>query len=257
MRVVIQAGHIELHFASPHDMAHEVTPCLHGEGLPVPGSPAVALGRRYDVVVYIPWLGRRIQLTGEVETGPAAEGSQSPGLLLRLADGPHDTLAHLAEVTGKVVSGALLEPEEGETNPEKRILSMAPSLRALLAPRANPAERLVLARDPDPRVVEMLLKNPSIALDEVRRLAARATLTPAHFQQIVRHPSWMADETLRLTLARNPRLPEFLAETVLPLLTLPALKSLAESPNVTAATRRVAVRVLASRGIVISARRGF
>jgi hypothetical protein len=272
MRAIFGTGSVELHFSSPHDMSQELAPSLRDEPLRLPRDPSVTPGtrREVEVIVHIPWLGRRLRLRGNVErpqeqyTAPEAPAPgagrnpyEPPPVLLRLADGPHDSRAALAEVVGKVVSGAILEPDAGESNPEKRIQAMTPSLRALLAIKANPAERLVLGRDSDPRVLDALLRNPSLSLEEARRLAARTNLTPSLFHHFIRHPVWMNDETMRLTLARNPRLPEFIAETVLPLLALPALKSLAESPNVTSSTRRVCVRILAARGIVVSARRGL
>jgi hypothetical protein len=277
MRAIFGTGSVEVHFSSPHEMSHELAPCLKGEPLRLPADPSVQPGprRQVEVIIHVPWLGRRLRLRGTVEIaapavppGPGSSESaappqsnqhpyERPPVLLSLADGAHDTRAHLAEVVGKVVSGAILEPDPGESSPEKRIQAMTTSLRALLASKAGPAERLVLARDPDPRVLDALLRNPSFTLEEARRLAARTTLTQSLFHHFVRHPVWMNDEMMRITLARNPRLPEFIAESVLPLLSLPALKGLAESPNVTSSTRRVAVRILASRGIVVAARRGL
>lgn len=265
MRAVAGTGSLELHFSSPHAMNEALGPCLEGAPLTLPADlslpPGVSLqpGDTREVIVHVPWLGRRLRLRGMVVQGPAPPSSptQRPPIHLKLANGDWDTLALLAEVLGKVTSGAMLEPDAGEINPEKRIMAMSPTLRALLASKANPAERLVLARDPDPRVVEALLRNPSLTLDEARRLAARTNLNQAHFSHLVRHPAWMTDEMMRLTLARNPRLPEFIADQVLPLLALPALKTLAESPNITSSTRRVAVRILASRGIVVGARRAW
>ncbi|HET9480371.1 MAG TPA: hypothetical protein VFP98_01315 [Candidatus Polarisedimenticolia bacterium] len=84
----------------------------------------------------------------------------------------------------------------------------------------------------------------------------RLTLNHGHFALISRNPAWMGDEMVRTSLARNPRLPEFMADLVLQLLSTATLKSIVESMNTTASTRRSATRILQTRGIVVSARRG-
>lgn len=230
-----------------------------GVSLPVENPAGLRAGEVRPVVLHIPLLGRQLQLTGRVICRESVSASVS--YRLAITNGPRDTVTHLMEIVGRVRSGALLdEAREGtaegehEISTEARLRSMSPSLRALLAAKANAEERLVLARDPDPRVIDFLLKNPSLSLDEVRRLAARLNLNQGHFAFITRNPSWMSDETLRMALARNPRLPEFMAETVLLPMGNSALKSLVESMNTTAGTRRVAGRLLQTRGIVISAR---
>jgi len=246
---------IEMHFASLNEMIGELAEALDGGLLFVPTSLALEPGAERELLIHVPWLGRQLRVRGKVLR--LSRGHEEPGLHIRLSDGAHDTLAHLREIMGKVKGGAMLEPDAGETSPEERVRSMAPTLRAMLASRAGPEERQVLARDVDPKVIEFLLKNPALTIDEVRRLAGRLTLNHQHFQQILRNPAWTADEMLRLTLARNPRLPEFLAEPLLQQLSVPILKSLAESQNVTASTRRVVVRLLAARGIVVSKRGGI
>ncbi|HKY31412.1 MAG TPA: hypothetical protein VJV23_02665 [Candidatus Polarisedimenticolia bacterium] len=252
-RVVI--GHsIEVHFASPHQMVEETAGVLQGGLLFLETTHALEPGVERDLAIHVPWLGGSVRLKARVVRG--ARPDEPPGLHLRLADGPHDKLSQLAEIVGKVRSGAVLEENPGETSPEQRIRSMTPSLRAMLAAKANPEERAVLSRDPDPRVLEYLLKNPGLSLEEVRRLAGRLTMHHGHFAQILRNPAWMTDDAMRQILARNPRLPEFMAETVLQLLPIPVLKNLVESANTTASTRRVAVRVLQSRGVVVAARKG-
>ena len=255
---------MEIHFQSPSEMVSDLSGSIDTSPLsiPVPDPAGLRAGEERPVVLHVPWLGRQLHLKARAVCRESI--STAPDTWhLTITDGPHDTVEYLREIVGRVRSGALLdEAREGHTegahepSTDQRLRSMSPSLRAQLASKANPEERLILARDPDPRVIDFLLKNPSLSIDEVRRLAGRLNLNQGHFAFISRNPSWMADESLRLALARNPRLPEFMAEQVLLPLNNIVLKGIVESMNTTAGTRRVAGRILQSRGINVSARKG-
>src|SRR5262245_35405711 len=240
-RIVIDQV-IELHYASPSDMVAHLGPVEQGALVSLGPEARLDAGSAREVVVHVPWLGQRLRLRATIVHAAQAEGPPLPRL--RLGDGFHDRLDQLVGIIAKVRSGAVLEPDKGETDPEARIRAMSPTLRAMLATKAGPEERQVLVKEADPRVIEMLLKNPHLSLEEVRRLAGRLTLNQTHMQQILSHPVWGADEGVRVLLARNPRLPEFLAERLMPLIPVAVLKTLAMSSQATASTRRVAGRVL-------------
>jgi hypothetical protein len=252
-RVVIDQA-IQIHFLSPNEMAQDLAPALESGIIFLGTTTSLDNGAERDVHVHVPWLGRRIVVRGRVLR--RARDGEPPGLHIKLTDGPHGTIEELKDMVGRFRSGALLEETEDGRPPEQRLRAMSPQLRALLAGKANAEERLILARDPDPRVIEFLLKNPNLTLEEVRRLASRLTLNHGHFATISRNPAWMGDEMLRTTLARNPRLPEFLADMIMQVLSTGTLKNIVESINTTASTRRVATRILQTRGIVVSARKG-
>jgi len=252
---------IEIHYQSPNDMVGHLSTTAETSEVAFEHA-ALPAGARYEVLFHIPWLGREVRLSGQVMDPPA--GAHPTTVRVRLADGPHDTMAHLFDFVGRFRTGALIEdiretPSDGgpALSAEQRIRAMSPSLRAMLAAKANAEERVILSRDADPRVIEFLLKNPSIAIEEVRRIAARLNLHQGHFALLTRNPIWMNDELVRTALARNPRLPEFMAEQVLLPMSSAFLRSMAESNNTTAATRRVAGKILQSRGIVIGARRTY
>ncbi len=246
---------IEIQYASPSQMVEHLSGVAAG-GLLALDSDSGACptpGQKREVCLHVPWLGRSITVSAtRVE---AARAGGSGRILLRLSDGPHDTLARLLETVARLKGGDLLHDAPGELPPEQRVRAMSPSLKVMLAPKANAEERNILAREADPRVIEMLFQNPSLTIDEVRRLAGKLTLNHAHFTRIARNPTWMADEMVRTALVRNPRLPEFVAEMVMPMISTTVLKGMVESMNTTAASRRVATRILLSRGVVVSARR--
>jgi hypothetical protein len=125
---------------------------------------------------------------------------------------------------------------------------MPATLKMMHALKADMEDRLILAGDVDPRTIEFLLKNPGITLAEIHSLSARPTLTTPHIQTILANRAWSADERVRLNLARNPRLPDMLVESVLESLSVPALKIVAGSATITAKTKRIAHRILQLRG---------
>lgn len=251
---------IEIHYQSPNDMVSHLAATVATGVVDLECPSAPTLTGPINVIFHVPWLGRELRLTGRVTQ--SEPNGPNTSVRLQITDGPHDTCAQLFEFVGRFRTGALLEdardaPADGgpALSAEQRIRAMSPSLRAMLAAKANAEERVILSRDADPRVIEFLLKNPSIAIEEVRRIASRLNLHQGHFAMLTRHPVWMNDELVRTALARNPRLPEFMAEQVLATMPTGVLKNLAESSNVTAATRRVAGRILQTRGIVVGVRR--
>jgi hypothetical protein len=253
---------VEIHYQSPSEMAADLPSHLASGRFPIKGGDGLRAGESCEVLVHIPWLRRQVHLKGRFASVEDPAGTRS--WHLDLANGPYDTLDQLRELVGRVAGGGILEEarearkdDGADLSVEQRIRAMSPSLRVLCAGKANAEERQVLAREADPRVIDFLLKNPSLTIDEVRRLATRLTINQGHFSRILRNPTWMGDEALRMALSRNPKLPEFMAEQVLQPLGSPVLKSLVESINTTAGTRRVASRILQSRGIVVAARRGI
>jgi len=244
---------IEIQYASPSDMVEHLAGVAAGGLLRLESGAVLAPGSSRDICLHVPWLGRSLTLRATVAQAASVRGPS--GLLLRLSDGPHDKLTRLMETLARLKSGDLLHDAPAEMPPEQRIRSMSPTLKAMLAPKANAEERAILAREADPRIIELLLQNPSLSIEEVRRIAGKLTLGHAHFARIARNPGWMSDDMIRTTLARNPRLPEFIAEMILPMVATAVLKGMVESMNTTAATRRVATRILLSRGVVVSARR--
>jgi hypothetical protein len=242
------SGSIHLRYKSPHEMVEHLEPVLAAGVLTVPASPDLTAGMEIPIVVHLPWLGREIDLWGALQSVDAADASLR---LLSTTSLQLSALQEVRNVVSRVRAGAILESARGSGQSEQAIKALDPMLRAMLALKATAEERSWLLKDAHPRVVESLLKNPAIGLDEVRVLAGRNVLHQGHFNSIVAHKVWMADEQVRATLARNPRLPEYLAETVLQLQSTGFLKTLAEGINCTASTRRAAIKVLKSRGVKV------
>jgi hypothetical protein len=81
---------------------------------------------------------------------------------------------------------------------ERRSLARSPNRRVL--------EKLL--RDPHPLVLRQLLGNPRLTEDDVVRLAARRPLHSAIVETLAESPRWLRRPRVRLTLLLNPGTPE-------------------------------------------------
>jgi hypothetical protein len=81
---------------------------------------------------------------------------------------------------------------------ERRSLARSPNRRVL--------ERLL--RDPHPLVLRQLLINPRLTEDDVVRLAARRPLHQAIIETLAESPRWLRRQRVRLALLLNPGTPE-------------------------------------------------
>lgn len=116
------------------------------------------------------------------------------------------SLARLLRRGGDASSGrALSEPPVPDygagrelTVGERRSLARSPNRRVL--------EKLL--RDPHPLVLRQLLGNPRLTEDDVVRLAARRPLHSAIVDTLAESPRWLRRPRIRLTLLLNPGTPE-------------------------------------------------
>lgn len=81
---------------------------------------------------------------------------------------------------------------------ERRSLARSPNRRVL--------EKLL--RDPHPLVLRQLLGNPRLTEDDVVRLAARRPLHAAIIETLSESPRWLRRQRVRFTLLLNPGTPE-------------------------------------------------
>ncbi|RYZ05518.1 MAG: hypothetical protein EOO73_19910 [Myxococcales bacterium] len=96
---------------------------------------------------------------------------------------------------------------------ERRSLARSPNRRVL--------EKLL--RDPHPLVLRQLLGNPRLTEDDVVRLAARRPLHSAIIQTLAQSPRWLRRPRVRLTLLLNPGTPEAVSMPLLAVCTRPEL----------------------------------
>lgn len=84
-----------------------------------------------------------------------------------------------------------------------------------------------MIRDPELPVIEMLLDNPSMTLDVVRRICTRRPNYASHIRAILSRHRWIRNREIQSAIARNPYTPTGTAILLLPLLTPTELREMA------------------------------
>lgn len=240
---------IDVSYLSPNEMVDHLSDAVEGKEILLAMEETLQTGLEKEVTLNVPWLGRQVRVMGRVTgTSNTPEGRR---VHVELTDGPLGRIDQIAEMLGRFRSGNLVEPVHGE-NLGKRIKAMGPSLRAMLAVKASPEERKLLMTDADPKVIDLLLKNPNLSIAEVRTLAARRNITKRHLEYIALNTTWMADDQVRLVIARSPKIPDHLAQGILRPLPTATLRQIALEPNTSVNTRRTTIAILKERGIEIT-----
>lgn len=97
-------------------------------------------------------------------------------------------------------------------------------------------ERLLL--DPDPVVVNHLLRNPRITEQHVIRIASRRPVHASSLEQVLKSARFGRRPGVRAALARNPYLPTRLAVQLLGVLPLAEVRAIADDGTLHPETRR-------------------
>lgn len=109
--------------------------------------------------------------------------------------------------------------------------------RRSLARTHERATLLRLLYDPDPGVVDNLLRNPWLTEPDIVRLASRRPIAGASLRAVFRHPRWGRLPGVRRALIYNPYTPTDIALGLLPLLEAPLLREISREPSVPEAVR--------------------
>jgi hypothetical protein len=107
-----------------------------------------------------------------------------------------------------------------------------------------------LLYDPDPRVIENLLRNPRCTEREAVRIAAHRPTSPAVLSVVFRDPRWSVRYTVRRALAFNPHTTPAQAIGLLPLLLTQDLALAASDETLHREVVAAAERLLEARGAV-------
>src|SRR5262245_41676618 len=250
---------IEIHYQSPHEFVKDIAPGISPERLFVQTERILPPGSRRALVLHIGFVARELRLQARVEAVTSPYESRPSGLpagmSLRRLGRDGGASPEVRELVQQIHQGLACQAATGNTattdervRRDRQLLKMPATLKMMHAIKADLEDRLILATDVDPRSIEFLLKNPGITLAEIRTLSARPTLTTPHIQTILANRAWSADEQVRLSLARNPRLPDMLVESLLGTLSVLQLKIVAGSTTTTSKTKRVVHRMLEARG---------
>jgi hypothetical protein len=250
---------LEIHYGSPNELFEGLTSTESADSIFLPTDLPHAIGSTRDVVVHIGLINRSVRLTGRVDARvPVAEARRAgstAGIHLSLLGADGSPSAELRKILVQLRQGLTYEAARvsdsttGERlSRERQLRAMPTTMKLMLAIKAERQDRLALSSDPDPQVIVYLLKNTKIGLDEIRALAAKTSLNHQHLTIIAGTAAWMADDQVKINVARNPRLPDTLVEPLLASLSVAQLKIVAASVSTSPKAKRVAHRILDSRG---------
>lgn len=114
----------------------------------------------------------------------------------------------------------------------------------------KPDRRLIARaiRDPDPAVVEILLRNPALTEDDIVRLCARRPIVADVLRRVFQHSRWNVRYRVQRTLVRNPYTPLEIAIQLAAQLTAQDARAVADSPELDARVRDACRRRLTPAG---------
>ena len=131
-----------------------------------------------------------------------------------------------------------------EVLPDPDLWNVPLGRRRWLARMQDKEQLLRLARDPDPRVIENVLRNPRIVeIDVVRIAAKRPNLGPV-LRVVAEHPRWSHCYEVIRAVIQNPYSEACLAAALVPFLTGPHLEEVARMSTLHDAVRQSAITVL-------------
>ena len=142
---------------------------------------------------------------------------------------------------------APLADPEGRAVPLSSGRTLTLGERKSLARRPDRRSFDLLLRDPHPAVIHMLLANPRLTEDDVLRLAARRPAFPDVLALIARSPRWSARPRVRVALVINPSTPPEIAVPMVLLLVKPELQLVVELTDAKLPVRAAALELLRRR----------
>lgn len=162
-----------------------------------------------------------------------ATGNLQPTVPLELLDPtPSDSAASISGAK-TVVPGSLPSKEE-ELPPDIRtqLAEASFSQKVKLALLGNVVCRMVLIRDSNKLIQQLVLKNPRLTPSEVEDFARNKNVSEQVLRAIAANKAWMKQYKVKLNLVCNPKTPGDLALKWLRFLNQGDLRNLARSKNV-------------------------
>ncbi len=128
--------------------------------------------------------------------------------------------------------------ERPELRLPRELVDIPLGRRRSLARGEDPYLLEKLALDPDPIVVEHLLRNPRITEVDIVRIAAMRPVAASTLTAVYRSPRWSPRGRVRTALARNPYCPVDIAIMLVGSLALPDLREMRTDSSLHPETRR-------------------
>ena len=157
--------------------------------------------------------------------------------------------------------GSELLPEEPEKKREpaatvaEQIRSLTVTEKAMLAMKANLAERRVLMQDTNPKIQEFLLRNPRLTEAEIAWMAKNPMSSTPTLLTILQHKGWMSTDSIRQGIFTNPKTPAHIVLDRIPSLGAGDLIKMYHAKNLREDIRDAVTRMIKKRGIRVRGER--
>jgi hypothetical protein len=133
----------------------------------------------------------------------------------------------------------------------EQLRALTVSERAMLAMKADLAERRVLIQENNPKIQEFLLRNPKLTEPEIAWLAKNPMTSIPTLLTINQHKQWMSADAVRQGILTNPKTPAHIILDKIPYLSAPDLIKMHQSKNLREDIRDQVQRMMKKKGIVI------
>jgi hypothetical protein len=165
-----------------------------------------------------------------------------------LADDEDDDGPSQEEIDAAIDQAAKTVEARGEVDEETgltdfQIRSLPIPVRIKLARTGTRSLRNILVRDPNPQVAVAVFKGPTLADQEVEKIAANRGVIGEVLETISRRREWMSKYKIMSAVVHNPRTPVGVAVRLVPRLAVRDLGNLSRDRSVSDAVRSTARRL--------------
>jgi hypothetical protein len=203
---------------------------LHGK-MVVPTNPDV------ETTISTPTGDRTVRVAGRVMHAHSEPDSEDVRLGVQFESLSGEQAETVDLIVSRVVEGMAPAALDG-IDPRAPLAEIRAALgkitaahRVSLAARCGPKERAILKHDPDPHVLEALVRNPNVNLPEVKALVRRSDLLPSTLEIVASDLRWRGDEELKIAIATHQRVTFTTADKVVRHLSDLAIGRLIQRPG--------------------------
>jgi len=134
---------------------------------------------------------------------------------------------------------------------QEQLRGMTVTEKAMLAMRANLAERRLLIQDPNPKIQEFLMRNPRLTEPEIAWIAKNPMSAIPTLLTIIQHKEWMSVDAIRQGILTNPKTPSHIILDRIPHLSAADLIKMRQAKNLREDIREAVQRQMKKKGIVV------
>lgn len=208
-------------------------------------NPALRPDQRGKILDFLESLMRDWGASAEAGDGADSIGDLAPEVAARLLEVDVGELFAASEIMG----GEELEQSTDMQirSAYRRILTMSPGQKAVLAMKGGREERMILVRDTNKVVALGVVKNPRLTEQDVEDIARLRNVSEEVLRAVGANREWSKRYAVAQALVRNPRTPPGISMNILSRLVTQDLKDLIKDRNVPELVRRNSKRLYEAR----------